>query len=170
MHVILMVAVTVDGKIARNADHFPDWTGKADKKLYVEVTKKAGVMIMGSKTFDIIGRVLPGRKTVVMTRNPERQSDNPDLVFTSDEPEKILDDLAAQGYEEAVVAGGAKINRLFAQRGLVDELLVTLSPFAFGEGVSMFSGDVDLKLSLKEVTKLDENTICLRYGVIRSND
>ena len=121
---------------------------------------------MGSKTFDIIGRVLPGRKTVVMTRNPERRSDNPDLVYTSDEPEKILNDLAAQGYQQAVIAGGAKINRLFARRGLVDELLITLSPIAFGEGVSMFSGDVDLKLSLKEVTQLDEDTICVRYGVI----
>lgn len=42
MHVILMVAITVDGKIARSADHYPDWTGKADKRFYVEVTKKAG--------------------------------------------------------------------------------------------------------------------------------
>ncbi len=165
-----MVAVSIDGKIAKHSDHFPDWTGKADKKLYVEVTKKAGVMIMGSKTFDIIGRVLPGRKTVVMTRNPERRSDRTDLVFTSDEPEKILDDLAAEGYTQAVIAGGAKINRLFARRGLVDELLITLSPVAFGDGVSMFSGGVDLKLSLKDVQKLDDNTVCVRYGVIRPDD
>lgn len=62
MHVSLMVAITVDGKIARASDHYPDWTGSADKRLYVDVTKKAGVMIMGSTTFDIIGRVLPGER------------------------------------------------------------------------------------------------------------
>jgi dihydrofolate reductase len=162
-----MVAITIDGKIARRADHYPDWTGKADKRLYVEITKKAGVMIMGSTTFDIIGRVLPGRKTVVMTRNPKRRSDRPDLVFTSAPPEQILADLAAEGYGEAVVAGGAKINQLFAQRGLVDELIVTISPFAFGEGLSIFSDAVDLKLTLKKVWQLDENTICIRYGVVR---
>ena len=94
MFVRLMVAITADGKIARNSDHYPDWTGKADKKLYVEITKKAGVMIMGSKTFDIIGRVLPGRKTVVMTQNPERRSDREDLVFTGDPVDKVLADLA----------------------------------------------------------------------------
>jgi len=98
MVVRLMVAITADGKIARSSDHFPDWTGKADKKLYVQITKKAGVMIMGSKTFDSIGRVLPGRKTVVMTRNPERRSDREDLVFTRDPAHKILTDLADQGY------------------------------------------------------------------------
>ena len=32
MHVSLMVAITADGKIARDVDHYPDWTGKADKK------------------------------------------------------------------------------------------------------------------------------------------
>jgi dihydrofolate reductase len=167
MHVSLMVAITIDGKIARESDHYPDWTGKADKKLYVEVTQKAGVMIMGSTTFDIIGRVLPGRKTVVMTRNPERRSDRDDLVFTALPPEQILADLASQGYKEAVVAGGAKINQIFAQKGLIDELIVTISPYAFGKGISIFSDAVDLTLSLKQVRQLDDNTICIRYRVIR---
>jgi dihydrofolate reductase len=167
MHVSLMVAITIDGKIAKESDHYPDWTGKADKKLYVEVTQKAGVMIMGSTTFDIIGRVLPGRKTVVMTRNPERRSDRDDLVFTALPPEQILADLASQGYKEAVVAGGAKINQIFAQKGLIDELIVTISPYAFGKGISIFSDAVDLTLSLKQVRQLDDNTICIRYRVIR---
>ena len=167
MHVSLMVAITIDGKIARESDHYPDWTGKADKKLYVEVTKKAGVMIMGSTTFDIIGRVLPGRKTVVMTRNPKRRSERNDLVFTAQPPEQILADLASQGFKEAVVAGGAKINQLFAKRKLIDELIVTISPYAFGQGLSIFSDAVDLKLSLKKVWQLDENTVCIRYRVVR---
>ena len=166
MHIILMVAITVDGKIARASDHYPDWTGKADKRLYVEITKRAGVMIMGSTTFDIIGRVLPGRKTVVMTRNPDRRSDRDDLVFTQDPADKIIADLAAQGYQEAVVVGGAKINQLFAAKGLIDELIVTISPYAFGTGLSIFSDAVDLKLTLKKFWQLDDNTLCVRYRVI----
>ena len=168
MHVSLMVAITADGKIARDADHYPDWTGSADKKLYVEVTKKAGVMIMGSTTFDIIGRVLPDRKTVVLTRNPERRSDREDLVFTQDPAEKILADLADQGYTQAIVVGGAKINQLFASRGLIDELILTISPYAFGAGLSIFADRVDLKLALNKFWQLDENTLCVRYGVVSS--
>lgn len=166
MHVSLMVAISVDGKIARASDHYPDWTGKADKQLYVEITKQAGVMIMGSTTFDIIGRVLPGRKTIVMTRNPDRRSDRDDLLFTQAPPEQIITDLASQGYEEAVVVGGAKINQLFAAKGLIDELILTISPYAFGSGLSIFSAALDLKLALKKFWQLDENTLCLRYRVI----
>jgi dihydrofolate reductase len=168
MRVCLMVAITVDGKIARAVDHYPDWTGKADKQLYVRITKKAGVMIMGSTTFDTIGRVLPGRKTIVLTRNPDRRSHRDDLVYTQAPPEQILSELAAQGYEEAVVVGVAKINQLFAERGLIDELVLTLSPYAFGSGLSIFSGVVDLKLALKEFWQLDENTLCIRYRVIHA--
>jgi len=168
MHVSLMVAITVDGKIARASDHFPDWTGPADKRLYVEITKKAGVMIMGSTTFDIIGRVLPERTTVVMTRNRDRRSDREDLVYTQASPEQIINDLASQGYEQAVVVGGAKINQLFASRGLIDELILTISPFAFGTGLSIFADTVDLKLNLKKFWQLDENTVCIRYQVVRS--
>jgi dihydrofolate reductase len=167
MHISLMVAITVDGKIARDADHFPDWTGKADKRLYVDITKKAGVMIMGSTTFDTIGRVLPDRKTIVMTRNPNRQSDRDDLVFTQASPERIIADLEAQGYQAAVVVGGSKINQLFAEKGLIDELILTVSPYIFGSGLSIFAGTLDLKLALKKFWLLDENTLCLRYGVLQ---
>ena len=166
MHISLMVAITVDGKIARASNHYPDWTGKADKQLYVEITRKAGVMIMGSTTFDIIGRVLPGRKTVVMTRNPDRRSDHDDLVFTQAPPEQIISDLASQGYQEAILVGGAKINTVFAEKGLIDELILTISPHAFGTGLSIFSETVDLKLALKKFWQLDEDTLCLRYRVI----
>lgn len=166
MRVSLMVAITVDGKIARASDHYPDWTGRADKRLYVEITKNAGVMIMGSTTFDMIGRVLPGRKSVVMTRNPDRRSNRDDLVFTQAPPKEILADLAAQGYQTAVVIGGAKINQLFAAEGLIDELILTISPYAFGSGLSVFADRVDLKLALEQFWQLDENTLCVRYRVL----
>ena len=45
---ILLMAQTLDGKIAKYADHFPDWTGKADKQLFVRETRQAGAIIMGS--------------------------------------------------------------------------------------------------------------------------
>lgn len=169
MHVSLMVAITVDGKIARTSDHYPDWTGRADKRLYVEITKKAGVMIMGSTTFDMIGRILPGRKSVVMTRNRERRSDRDDLVFTQASPRQIIADLTSQGYQTAVVVGGAKINQLFAEQGLLDELILTISPYAFGSGLSIFAGEVDLNLALKNFRVLDENTLCIRYRVLRES-
>ena len=61
MKVTMVMAMTLDGKIARDASHPADWTGTEDKKKFVEITRRAGAMIMGSRTFDTIGRLLPGR-------------------------------------------------------------------------------------------------------------
>ncbi len=50
MEVILLMAMTLDGKIARTHSELVDWTGKKDKQYFVTVTRDAGVVIMGSKT------------------------------------------------------------------------------------------------------------------------
>ncbi len=165
MKVVLIMAVTVDGKIAKDDRHFPDWTGKADKKLFVEVTQKSGAMIMGSTTFDVIGRPLPNRKNIVITRNKKRVSTRKDLVYTDDKPEDILKDLEKEGFGEVTVIGGATINQLFAERNLFDELILTFSPFVFGSGISMFSGNVHLSLELLDFFRLDSDTICARYKI-----
>ena len=167
MKVKLLMALTLDGKIGKNSDHFPDWTGKADKKLFVEQTKKAGVLIMGSKTFDTIGKALPGRKNMILTRDKTRISTEDNLVFTSENPQDILKGLRKEGFEEVILAGGAQINTLFAKEGLIDEIMVTICPKVFGSGISLFSGDIEMDLELKNLEKLEDNLVCLTYTVIK---
>jgi len=163
------MAITLDGKIAQSSDHFPDWTGKADKKFFMQTTKQAGCLIMGSTTYDTIGRPLPGRKNVIMTRSPEareNQYEASELEFTNKSPAQIIEQLQAEGFTQAVLGGGAQINSLWAKAGLVDEVILTISPLVFGEGIGLFSEAVDLKLELQELTKLDENLVCVRYKVL----
>ena len=93
MNVILLMVMTMDGKIARSSMELVDWTGKEDKKYFVQITKDAGAMIMGSKTFDTFGYPLPDRKNIVMTRNKKRKSLDNNLIFTDNSPQKILQDL-----------------------------------------------------------------------------
>ena len=170
MKVTLLMALTVDGKIAKHANHFPDWTEKADKKMFKEITLKAGVIIMGSKTYDTIGKPLPGRKNIVLTRNPHRKSKADNLVFTSDLPQKVLADLEAAGVDHAVLIGGAKINSLFAMKGLIDEMILTYCPKAFGTGLSLFSSEISMDLELKEVHKIGENSVAATYAVVHPRD
>jgi dihydrofolate reductase len=169
MKVTLLMALTVDGKIAKHANHFPDWTEKADKKMFKDITLNAGVIIMGSKTYDTIGKPLPGRKNIVITRNPHRKSKTDNLVFTNDPPQKILADLEATGAHHAVLIGGATINSLFAKEGLIDELILTYCPIIFGVGISLFSSNVSLDLKLTAVSKIGENSVAAKYVVIPSN-
>lgn len=165
MKLILLMAQTLDGKIGRDADHFPDWTGSADKRFFARRSREAGVVIMGSRTYDTLGRPLPGRRNVVMSRDPARVGRPPDLVFTADLPRTVLDRLAAEGYTEAILAGGARINTLFAAAGLVDEILVTVSPLVFGTGLSLFDAPLDLHLEPLSVDWPDPELVVLHYRV-----
>lgn len=167
MKVILVMAQTVDGKIGLNSAHFPDWTESADKKIFMRVSKKAGVILMGSKTFDTLGTPLSGRKHVVLTRNPHRRSEGDQVVFTSKQPAEILADLEREGYGEAVLGGGSSVNYLFAREGLIDEILVTFSPKIFGTGLSLFSERIEMDLALLETGTLGEHTVFARYRVLR---
>lgn len=169
MKVILVIALTVDGKIGLHSDHFPDWTEPADKKLFMAVSKRAGVIILGSKTFDTLGKPLPGRKHIVMTRNTARRTDNDQVFFTDRKPAEILSDLESQGYGEVVLGGGSNINYLFAREGLIDEILVTFSPKIFGVGLSLFSDLVEMDLALLETGVVGEHTVFARYRVVRKN-
>lgn len=164
---ILLMAQTLDGKIAKHADHFPDWTGKADKQLFVRETRRAGAIIMGSKTYDTIGKPLPGRRNVVMTRNAERVSQWENLVYTSLSPSAILEDLEKDGYQRVILAGGARINTLFAEAGLIDEVLVTITPMIFGTGIAMFEDGIGGDLTLLRVTQIDPERVCLHYRFLR---
>jgi dihydrofolate reductase len=166
MKVMLMMALTVDGKIGKDASHFPDWTEQADKKLFMKTTKEAGAIIMGSKTFDTLGKPLPGRKHVVLTRNKNRRSDWKEVVFTQEHPRDILLSLKNEGYAAAVIAGGAQINHLFAKENLIDEVIVTFSPKIFGAGLSLFSNAIDMDLTLIESHPIGKNTLYARYGVV----
>ncbi len=163
---ILLMAQTLDGKIAKDSDHFPDWTGKADKRLFVDITKAAGALIMGSRTFDTIGKPLPGRKNIVMTRDPQRISTWDNLVYTNLAPQALLAKLESEGFREVVLAGGTLINSIFMRAGLIDELIVTVTPMIFGSGIGLFEEGIEVDLVLKEFRPLDQARVCLHYRVV----
>jgi dihydrofolate reductase len=165
MKVTMMMAITADGMIARDQAHFPDWTCPADKKMFKELTQAAGVVIFGSKTFETIGKPLQGRLNIVLTRHPERYQTSENLLFSSAPPELILKDLARRGYEEAVLAGGSIINSLFIKARLINEVVLTVAPQIFGQGVSVFAEPCDVNLRLLQVQNLDSHFVVLRYEV-----
>jgi dihydrofolate reductase len=165
MNVTLLMALTLDGKIAKSPDHYPDWTGKEDKKLFAGISKKAGVVIMGSKTFDTFGSPLPNRKNVILTRNKNRISEWENLVYTDKRPAEILKDLEKEGFSKAVLAGGATINSLFAKEKLIDQIIVTVSPKIFGYGISLFTDDISMDLELEAAERVSPDLVCLKYKV-----
>lgn len=64
--IIAIAAVARDNVIGSN-NSIP-WHYKEDMKFFKETTT-GHTIIMGRKTFDSIGRALPGRRNIVLTRN-----------------------------------------------------------------------------------------------------
>lgn len=165
MDVILLMAMTLDGKIARGHTELINWTGKQDKQCFVKVTRQAGVVVMGSRTFDTIGHPLPGRKNIVMTRNKSRKSDHDELVFTDQTPQQILSDLKLQGFSQVALIGGSVVNSLFAKENLITRIYVTLVPVVFGQGLSLFNTDLDLSLEYIGSLEIGKGHLLLTYKV-----
>ena len=166
MEVILLMATTLDGMIARDSSQFVDWSGKADKQYFVKITRDAGAMIMGSKTYDTIGRPLPGRLNIVMTRDKSRKSDADNLIFTDQPPADILKDLEAKGYDKVALSGGAIVNSMFAKENLITDVHLTLVPKIFGQGLSLFTDTLDMELELTEYRELDKGHLLMIYRVL----
>ncbi|KKW32849.1 MAG: Bifunctional deaminase-reductase domain protein [Candidatus Uhrbacteria bacterium GW2011_GWA2_53_10] len=73
MRIILIAAVTADGKIAQKENQSSlTWTSKEDTKFFVSKTKEIGTVIMGRKTFATIGKPLKDRRVIVLTRTPPK--------------------------------------------------------------------------------------------------
>lgn len=162
MKTFIIAAITADGFIARGHDHGADWTGKADKKIFVELTREAGVMVMGSRTFATIGRALPDRRNIVYTSQPDRINVE-DIETTNEAPAELIARLRSEGAAGVAICGGATIYSLFMEAGVVDELYLTVIPTLFGQGVGLFAGPLEQNLTLLDTKQLDENTLLLHY-------
>jgi dihydrofolate reductase len=76
-----------------------------DDFAHFKATTMGGVLVMGRTTFDSIGRPLPGRTTVVVTRDPDWATDG---VLVAHSVDDALT-LAAQQPGETYVAGGTRL-------------------------------------------------------------
>ncbi|MCH8049580.1 dihydrofolate reductase [Patescibacteria group bacterium] len=167
MKVELIAAITVDGRIAEATNQVSfEWTSKEDKRFFISKTKEAGVLIMGRKTYETIGKPLPNRLNIVMTRDRSKFEDiEGQLEYTSAAPEEIIRDLESRGFESVVIAGGAQIYSLFTNAGLVTDLFITVEPILLGRGVPLVEGIEPQQLKLISVDKLGDQAVLLHYLV-----
>lgn len=81
------------------------WRLSADLKRFKELTMGHHIL-MGRKTYESIGRVLPGRTSIVITRQMDFQAEGCLIVHSLDEAIALA---KARGEQEAFIIGGAEI-------------------------------------------------------------
>jgi dihydrofolate reductase len=116
MTVTVVAAVAANGVIGR--DGALPWHLPEDLRHFKRLTK-GHVLVMGRRTFDSIGRPLPGRTTIVVTRQPDWSAD--DVLTAPGVPEALA--RAAEIDEEVFVVGGFAIFR--EAMPVADRMVVT---------------------------------------------
>lgn len=118
MTVAIVVAMGVDGVIGVDGDM--PWHLPADLAHFKAVTL-GHPMIMGRKTYESIGRPLPGRTTIVVTRQPDWAAAGVLVAAGFDQALELARGLDSQVF----IVGGAQIYAGAFSRGVVDQLIVT---------------------------------------------
>ena len=100
-----MVAAQSENQVIGRGLEIP-WKVKGEQALFKKITIN-GTLIMGRKTFQSIGRPLPGRTTIVVSRDP-------DLTITGCETSTSLELAIARAAEinkPIFIAGGGELYR-----------------------------------------------------------
>ena len=134
MTVSLIVAVSSNGVIGRDGD-LP-WYLPADLKRFKRTTM-GHHLIIGRRTWEEVGKPLPGRTMVVVTRSRRLVPDGAQVVRSV---EQALELAAAD--DEPFIGGGSQIYTIALARDLVDRIYLTRI-HAEVEGDTFFP-DVDL--------------------------
>ncbi len=128
-----------------------------DMKMFKEKTT-GHVVIMGRKTFESIGRALPNRVNIVVTRTLNLKPQTSDLKFVSSIEEaielaKTLESPPAGG--EIFVIGGAQISEQALP--FADKLYLTVVNKTVGDADAFFPDYSEFKTVLFERQSRDQN-------------
>lgn len=114
-------AQTADGLLGSGTEML--WRVPADFAHFKAETMNCPI-IMGRSSWDALGRPLPGRTSIVITRNPDLKLDGALVAHSLDEAVRLgQEDARERGSERVWITGGAQIYT--QSMPLVDELVVS---------------------------------------------
>lgn len=140
MIVSLVVAAAENNAIGKNNEllwHLPN-----DMKFFKNVTW-GGVVIMGRKTFEALGKPLPGRVNIVITR---QQDWKPDGLIVTASLEEALAKAAEANFKEGLVIGGGEIYKLAIEKA--DIIYITRVHASFEDADAFFPEIDEAKFEL----------------------
>lgn len=141
--IISIIAAVADNMIIGNNNSLP-WNLPADLEYFKKNTLGKSV-IMGAKTFESIGKVLPNRKNIILSFDKDYKAEGCVTVTSIEEALKEVGE-----NEEVMIAGGASIYKQFLP--LANKLYLTFIHHDF-EGDTYFP-EFDIN-QWKEAKRID---------------
>lgn len=148
---IISLLVAADENNVIGKDNCLPWHLPNDLRYFKNLTWGMPIL-MGRKTYESIGKVLPGRRSIVITRNMNWKKEGVDVVHSVEEAIEIAD-----GFEvkEIFIIGGAEIfNSSFEN---ADRIYLTRIHHSF-EGDVFFKEitEKDWRLAKEHLCRKDE--------------
>jgi dihydrofolate reductase len=175
---IYFVASTLDGFIADPQDSL-DWLLKQDidehgPMNYQEFIGGVGAVVMGAATYEWLVEHLRGtgepwpyaQPSWVFTHRDLAGPAGADVRFTS-APVTAVHAAAVEAAngKDVFVVGGGDLAGQFADRGLLDEVVVSIAPVTLGAGAPLLPRRLDLRL---RETARNAAFVAARYDVVRT--
>jgi dihydrofolate reductase len=133
MRIIIIAAMTKDRVIGK--DGRVPWHEPEDLRHFKRTTTGHAI-VMGRKTFESIGRPLPGRRNIVITSNPAYRlpesspaagepstANRPSPIVTVGSLDEALELCRGRNEEKAFIVGGGQIHG--QAMGIADEMILT---------------------------------------------
>ncbi|EAY4638048.1 type 3 dihydrofolate reductase [Salmonella enterica] len=114
---ISLIVATAQNRVIGKGNAMP-WHLPADLRHFKNITLGKPV-VMGRRTFESIGRPLPGRRNLVISRNPEWQADGVEVAASLDDALALV-----SGVDEVMILGGGQLYAEALPRA--DRLYLTL--------------------------------------------
>ncbi len=140
--ITIIAAIGKNNALGKNNDLI--WHLPADLKRFKKITT-GHTILMGRNTFESIGKPLPNRTTIIITRNDNYFVED---CFIANSIEKAIE--MAQKDNRIFIIGGAQIYQQAMEQNLVDRLDITLVHQEFEADV--YFPKIDLKI-WKEVAR-----------------
>ena len=116
---IVSIIAAMDRKRGIGVDNKLPWRLSADLKRFRDLTMGHHI-IVGRKTFESIGRLLPGRRMIVVTRDSAYKAEGCDAAHSVEDATRLARE---RGESEVFICGGAEI---YAQSiAIVDRMYIT---------------------------------------------
>ena len=142
--ITLIAAIGINNELGKDNDLI--WHLPADLKRFKKVTS-GHYILMGRNTFESIGKPLPNRTSVIITRNRNYFKDGCLIANSLEEAIGLVDN-----NEDAFIIGGAQIYKQALESNLVDKLDITKVHQKFEADV--FFPEIDLNI-WEEISRED---------------
>ena len=162
MKINLIVACDNNGVIGK--DNKLIWHLPADLQNFRKVTK-GHTVIMGRKTFESIGKPLPDRLNIVLSKHRDLKDKYPGFYHVV----SSVADALTKVENEVFVIGGSEIYRQFLDKNMIDNIYLTKIDHSF-DGDSYFSFDTkkyELVFS-ESFTKDEKNSYDYSFNIFRN--